>query len=885
MNVFEKRKLLEKKIKEYNKIEKLFGTNKKGELLYDEYKDQELALENLELKQEYVGFNDFLLWVEGKTKIELEDELLAIMYDDNSDNSNGSNNSENKEKDIIINPSDEQKAIINCTSEGKYVMVDAVAGSGKTTTVMFIAKHNPKKKILQITYNKQLKMEVRNKVEKAGIDNIDIHTFHSLAVRFYDKECYTDDKIIKVLSKNIQPRTIKKYDIIIIDEVQDMTPNYFSLVCKFINDMKLKDSNILILGDRYQGVYDFKNADTRFLVNSDKIWGNDNNFVRLPMQESYRVTKQIAWFVNKAMLGTDRIISNKKSENKVLYYRKNKFTIHSILAQKILQLLKNGYNPSDIFILAPSLKSSSNKNPLKLLENKLVGMKIPVYFSRNDEDGLDEDIIKGKVAFTSYHQSKGRERKIVIVFGFDSSYFKFYNKDKDPTECPSELYVAITRASELLILFEAEDFDQLEFIKLNHKELISSGMVEFVGSFPKEQKDKIPLCDDIHKTSVSELTSYVSEENNEKLIELLSFVFETTSKPTEKNTTEIPSSIKTKNGKTEDVSDINGLVIPAMFEFKQTTICTLKNIINNMYKTSKGDTKELISKVLAKTSKNATDQFLLMGNLYIALTEKIHSKLSQIDSYDWLTQGMIDICHKNLKKNIKSNPRFEVTLGNTEREDNSHCFVYNTNLYGCIEITARTDCIDDEILWEFKCVGSLQNEHLLQLVVYAWIWEKCMKEEYGEKKFKILNIRTGEVNQLFYKSYYVEEIMSILFSNKYYKKPKDNDMIFIEKCNKIREKIYNSNDKPIEKSLFEFGFENTKDKNQSKKNYFSSQNNKINNSNDSDDELNDNFSFGNMFGKSKIKNEIVVEIINPENNDEKPKKIKKSNTKKENKNK
>lgn len=865
MNFREKEKLLKNQINEYEKIERLFGTNKKGELLYDEFKDQQLALDNLKELQEYVGFNDFLVWVGGKTKQELIDELNILKYTKDDDDSL-------EKKEIKITPSDEQKAIINCITEGKSVMVDAVAGSGKTTTVMFIAKQNPTKKILQITYNKQLKIEVRNKVEMAGITNIDIHTFHSLAVRYYDKECYTDDKIIKILSNNTLPKTTKKYDIVIVDEVQDMTPNYFSLVCKFINDMNIKKSNILILGDRFQGVYDFKNADTRFLVHSDQIWGNDN-FVKLPMQESYRVTKQIAWFVNKAMLGYDRIISNKNNNKKILYYRRNKFSIHSIFAMKISELLKNGYNPSDIFILAPSLKSSSNKNPLKLLENKLVGMKIPVYFSRNDEEGLDENIIKGKVAFTTFHQSKGRERKIVFVFGFDSSYFKFYNKDKNPQECPSELYVAITRASELLVLFESDSENQLEFIKLNHKELSTSGMVDFVGIYPKEEKENEFIFDDIHKTSVSELTSYVSEENNEKLIDLLNNVFEISTNPSTKNTVEIPSSIKTSSGKTEDVSDINGLVIPAMFEFKQNGICTLKNIINNMYKTSKGDTKALISKVMEKTSKNKIDQFLLMGNLYIALTEKIHSKLSQIDKYTWLTQEMIDVCHKNLEKNIKQNAKFEVQLGNSERDDNMLCFLYNTNLYGSIEITARTDCIDDKTLWEFKCVGSLQNEHLLQLVVYAWIWEKCMKDEHGIRKFKILNIKTGEVRKLYYKSYYIEEIMSVLFENKYYKKPKDDDMLFVKKCNKIREKIYSSNAKPIEKSLFDF---NKEDKTKSKN--VSNNSNNSNNSDNSDDSK--SISFEGMFGGNKLtkskKSTIVVEIIKNSNDsdDEIPKKIK-----------
>lgn len=821
------KQLLEKKISEYTKLEKIFGTDKHGNIIYDEVIDQELAMQNLENNDPYTGFNDFFEWIQRKTKEELKNELI---------------NFNEKPLPKMIYPSKEQKAIIDCVTSKKNCMVDAVAGSGKTTTVMFIARENPTKKILQVTYNKELKLEVREKVELAGITNLDIHTYHSLAVRFYDKNCYTDDKIIKVLSNNNLPKVTKKYDIVITDEVQDMTPNYFSLICKFINDMKLQDSTFLVLGDRYQGVYDFKNADTRFLTFSDKIFNNNNNFVKLPMQESYRVTKQIAWFVNKVMLGYNRIVSNKEGKHKVYYYRSNRFSIFSVFAQKILQLLKEGYKASDIFILAPSLKSASDKSPIKKLENKLVELKIPVYFSRNDEEGLDREIIKGKIVFTTFHQSKGRERKVCFVFGFDDSYFRFYKKDKNPKECPSELYVAITRASEVLVIFEGDDEKPLEFLTMEHKDMRNSSMIEYSGKMPSDMKEKKSLPEDVHKTSVSELTSYISEENNEKLIDLLNNIFVTENDPEAKYTVEIPSSIKTENGKTEDVSDINGLVIPAIFEHTKNNVSKLQIMINTMYEKSGETTQKLIQTVLNNNvdKNDYISKFLCMGNLYIALTEKIHSKLSQIDKYKWLKDGMLKICFKNLKNNIGKDPEFEVSLGSYENEDGSKYFRYITNTYGEIEITSRCDCVDKKTLWEFKCVSSLSNEHLLQLVVYAWIWEKIMKEKYGKKKFKILNIRTGEVKVLKYDNFHVEEIMSVLFSNKYYKKPKDNDKDFIERCKKIRERITNSINKPIEKSLFEFGgFDD-----------------------DDDNDAQDNISFNDFFGKPK---KVIKKITKKKN--------------------
>jgi nucleoside-triphosphatase THEP1 len=799
------KELLEKKISEYVKLEKIFKTDKKLNLIYNEKLDQDLAIKNLENNDPYIGFYEFIHWIEGKTKEQLKNDLVNF----------------NKPNDKKIKPSKEQKAIVECMKNKQNCKVDAVAGSGKTTTILFIAKELAKIsseiRILQLTYNKELKLEVRERVDLEGITNIDIHTYHSMAVRFYDKYCYREEKIMDILTKNIRPKIIKKYDIIIADEVQDITPNYFSLLCKFVNDMKLDNSTFLILGDRYQCVYSYKGADKRFLTFSEKIFNNKDNFIKLSLQESYRVTKKIAWFVNTVMLGNNRIISNKESNHPIYYYRWNFFSIHIMFLNLILKFLKDGYKPSDIFILAPSLKSTSDKNPIKKLENKLVENNIPVYFSRNDEEGLDKEIITGKVVFTTFHKSKGRERKICFVFGFDNSYFTFYNKKTNPNECPPELYVATTRASEILVLFECDGEKPFSFLQLDHEQIMNHSMIKWMGKLPnkntKIKNDTPDNSDDIHKISVTELTSYINEENNQKILGLIDELFTIETKPNDDTTADIPSNIKTENGKIEDVSDINGIAIPAIFEHEINGVSKLQIIINEMCSNTDKSTKKLVDAVLeSKVDKNdSKSKFLCMGNLYIALNEKIHSKLSQIDKYKWLTSKMLKICLKNLKKNIGKKPEFELSLGDYINEDGELCYKYVTNTYGNIYIVARCDCIDKKTLWEFKCVSSLSNEHLLQLIVYAWIWEKNMKEKHGKKNFKILNIRTGETKILNYNNYHVEEIMSILFDNKYFVKPKENDENFLKKCKLITERIKNSKNLEIEKSLFKFDENNLDD--------------------------------------------------------------------------
>ena len=83
----------------------------------------------------------------------------------------------------------------------------------------------------------------------------------------------------------------------------------------------------------------------------------------------------------------------------------------------------------------------------------------------NDEESKpSEDLIKDKILITTYHQSKGLERKVVIVMNFDYSYFKYFKKDLNPLVCPNEMYVATSRSLERLSLIHNYKHDYLPFL-------------------------------------------------------------------------------------------------------------------------------------------------------------------------------------------------------------------------------------------------------------------------------------------------------------------------------------------------------------------------------------------------------------------------------------
>jgi superfamily I DNA/RNA helicase len=75
----------------------------------------------------------------------------------------------------------EQIDIINSTGD---IKINAVAGSGKTTTIIEYAAARPKSsKILYLAFNKSVKLEAIRKFSDKGLDNVKVETAHSLAYR------------------------------------------------------------------------------------------------------------------------------------------------------------------------------------------------------------------------------------------------------------------------------------------------------------------------------------------------------------------------------------------------------------------------------------------------------------------------------------------------------------------------------------------------------------------------------------------------------------------------------------------------------------------------------------------------------------------------------
>jgi hypothetical protein len=73
-------------------------------------------------------------------------------------------------------------------------------------------------------------------------------------------------------------------------------------------------------------------------------------------------------------------------------------------------------------------------------------------------------------------------------------------------------------------------------------------------------------------------------------------------------------------------------------------------------------------------------------------------------------------------------------------------------------------------------------EHFLQVICYQWLWNFCLKKEYGERIFRLLNIRTGEMYELKRDDVLVNEVMDLLIENRYEKLICISDEEFVKIC-------------------------------------------------------------------------------------------------------
>jgi len=688
-----------------------------------------------------------------------------------------------------MEPSDEQLAIINAVGAGNNVVVDAVAGSGKTTTVLGLAARFPDLSIIQIAYNAALKIEVRRKVAEAALANVEVHTFHSLAYKYY-KEKVIDDRAMERLFITDAPiKSLPRCDVLVIDEIQDMRSQYFRLIQKFLRDTELTP-NLLLLGDKYQEIYaELLGSDSRFLTLANTVWPQlcERPAVELTLRQSYRLTTNMARFVNENMLGTNRIIAPKPG-GRVIYMRYVSLNIATSTLGNLCDKIHRGkIAPSDVFVIVPSLKGKNHH--YKKLENHMVSLGIGCYVPNSDFRELDETLMMGKVVYTTIHQSKGRERKYVIVYNFDDSYYEFYARDLTRSaECPNILYVAATRAAKRLYLITSAESRDLCFLKESPND-------EHIRFYPCKygfSKSDTPITRHSNMTP-TELVKYIKDRHLDALIEAVNKICIKIAEPSIIVNVPLKTRTTVAGGVSEDITALNGIAIVEIIFGRKYDKWMAHAYVASQIRGNMDIARDLKVRypILAKIDKliaeKTLDSALETCNIFMSASDRLLNRIAQIDEFDWLIDAMIDGCAAHLDPYISREMVLEKEIGfGFTMDDKMENFekLPDEEKNPPFTIMGRLDGEDAARGLEIKCVEEITLEHKLQAIVYVWM--SRMDNPAFNKPFYLVNIRSGEAYMIAPdRGADINAVMTLLFRNQYEVIKKISDGAFIAKCAEI----------------------------------------------------------------------------------------------------
>jgi hypothetical protein len=432
------------------------------------------------------------------------------------------------------------------------------------------------------------------------------------------------------------------------------------------------------------------------------------------------------------------------------------------------------------------------------------------------------------LCLSTFHSAKGCEKKVVICFGFDANYFVYFDKENpDPTKCPCTLYVAATRACEVLcVLGEGAEGEQLPFIDRPRLEALARegpdgsppavvihkdesppkiGFLAEAFMYPsapapastaapvsspapvpvpspgesdppleeaaipdslaalkrlREQMEEIEFKD----VGATDLVRWLTDKLVQSCKKLLSPIRLATAGSAVK----LPSTAPGTAGK-EDVSDFNGLAIPAMLEVlaarekadalldssssssnnnnnnsssssssssssviaidpraadkanADTVTCTMYDLLKEAAKSDLHPTiKEKLRSVKKPRDLATPDDFLFLAAVYQAgagIGRKGYiSRVVQLERYDWMTHTAAARCLEILRRSVTDYREAQFEYLMVEE-------VVGSDGKG-ITLQGQADILTPTVLWEVKCVSELTDEHFLQLAVYAWLWRR-----------------------------------------------------------------------------------------------------------------------------------------------------------------
>jgi len=340
----------------------------------------------------------------------------------------------------LVRLTQEQIKVLDALDENKKLLINGPAGSGKTLLAMQYARKSvlQNKNVLFLTYNKML----ATFLSKINTDkNLFIKHFHGLISEYIpidtnnvlNKNYYSEvlpTQFIKYLSKH----KIMKYDVLIIDEGQDLlNEKYFPIYDNLLKN-GLYNGNWIIFYDANQNLFN-KNKFEKTMVFLEKFYP-----VKFRLTNNCRNTEQIANFnkyITEIETGKTRVEGDKIN---LISVNSQDFTFK--IDKLIDNLLGSGIEKKEIVILS---QNTSNMSIISIYNGKY----------KNEIENFTGIDNTNKIKFTTIQSFKGLDSKIVIAIDINK---------KDLDEKGILLYTLFSRARTMLhILSDEETIEKIKY--------------------------------------------------------------------------------------------------------------------------------------------------------------------------------------------------------------------------------------------------------------------------------------------------------------------------------------------------------------------------------------------------------------------------------------
>jgi len=349
----------------------------------------------------------------------------------------------------LIKYTSEQFLALDTLAGNERVLFDGSAGTGKTVLAIesAVRESSAGKKVLFICMNKLL----NEKLEKTVADkNIDVLTLHKFlrnnsklgckieGSKYWDEEL-PEDAYCHILENE---NSVRKYDVLIIDEAQDILRNDLWLDClDLILEHGLAGGRWLAFGDfNLQTIYSFYDGDKNV---KSKLLERSSSVTEASLYRNCRNVEDCSR-LSLLLADMDSPYHSYLRENESIvkssyfFYTDDESQFQNLL-QLISKGLSSGFKPNDIVILS---KSSELKSISSTFNKKL---------------NISPFSLECKgVSFTSIHKFKGLEAPYVILTDFE---------ELESEESRKILFTGASRATDSVHYLFAESA-RLSFLKL-----------------------------------------------------------------------------------------------------------------------------------------------------------------------------------------------------------------------------------------------------------------------------------------------------------------------------------------------------------------------------------------------------------------------------------